>query len=495
MKLLSLACAAALTPVSFVLGDSPTDPPEGKFQDTWLAIMLGEQKIGYGHFEMTREKDKVRSSQFMKFEMKRAGQGIVVSMKEEGLESLDGKPLGFQTEMTMAEFPTRVRGTIRDGHIKVVTEQFGSEVTQDVVYPSNALMAWAALLEQRKYDVVPGQKIQFNVYSPSQALNVGIRTAIEVHGRETVQLHGAAVDAFRTTAIATLPNGTSITTKGWVDSEWDIVKQQVSMMGFELTMIRCDERFAVADSDPVEMFIDTLIPIGRPIDRRAKAIRYRIKSKDGGEVPDIPETAMQRIISRSPGEIVLEVRRIDHIALRAATHRPVPPELGSFLKTGSLITSKDPQVVALAKKAAGESTDPYERVGRLRQTVSDTVRYEGLGTGFASAAEVCRRKVGDCTENGVLLAAMGRAAGIPSRVVTGLIYVHRVADREHVLGFHMWTQCWINGMWVDLDAAWKQTDADPTHIALGTHAVVDSTLLSGMMLRMNELKITIVDVE
>ena len=66
----------------------------------------------------------------------------------------------------------------------------------------------------------------------------------------------------------------------------------------------------------------------------------------------------------------------------------------------------------------------------------------------------------------VLLAALGRGAGIPTRLVTGLIYVDEWHNVRRIFGRHMWTQFYIDGRWIDLDAAQNQTEIKPTHIAL-----------------------------
>ena len=43
-------------------------------------------------------------------------------------------------------------------------------------------------------------------------------------------------------------------------------------------------------------------------------------------------------------------------------------------------------------------------------------------TAIISALEAITRRAGDCTEAAVVLAALGRSAGIPTRVVNGLVY-------------------------------------------------------------------------
>ena len=82
-----------------------------------------------------------------------------------------------------------------------------------------------------------------------------------------------------------------------------------------------------------------------------------------------------------------------------------------------------------------------------------------------SALETISRRAGDCTEAAVLLAAFGRAAGIPTRVVSGLVY-----SRERYHGVsnafmpHSWALAYVDGRWRSFDLALDAFDS--THIAL-----------------------------
>jgi hypothetical protein len=85
--------------------------------------------------------------------------------------------------------------------------------------------------------------------------------------------------------------------------------------------------------------------------------------------------------------------------------------------------------------------------------------------GHFSAAEVLSRRAGDCTESAVLLAALGRAAGIPTRVASGIVYsreqYHGVAN---VFMPHAWTLAYVDGEWRSFDIALDGFDS--SHIAL-----------------------------
>jgi hypothetical protein len=114
--------------------------------------------------------------------------------------------------------------------------------------------------------------------------------------------------------------------------------------------------------------------------------------------------------------------------------------------------------------------------------VFEYVDAKTLDVGLASASEVAETGRGDCTEHAVLLAGMLRAAGVPSRTASGLIYVDEALGRKNVFGYHMWTQAWLDGRWVDLDATLGPgTPFDAAHIALSYSAMADGEQLNDMV--------------
>lgn len=85
--------------------------------------------------------------------------------------------------------------------------------------------------------------------------------------------------------------------------------------------------------------------------------------------------------------------------------------------------------------------------------------------GHYSALDTLDRRRGDCTEAAVLLAALGRAAGIPTRVASGVSY-----SRQSYHGVsnafipHSWVVAYVDGRWQSFDLALREFDS--AHIAL-----------------------------
>jgi transglutaminase-like putative cysteine protease len=84
---------------------------------------------------------------------------------------------------------------------------------------------------------------------------------------------------------------------------------------------------------------------------------------------------------------------------------------------------------------------------------------KNLSVGYATALETVKSRQGDCTEHAVLAAAMCRAVGIPAQVVAGVAYVKQLGPKTDVFVPHAWFRVFLDGKWIDYDAALKAYDA------------------------------------
>ena len=76
----------------------------------------------------------------------------------------------------------------------------------------------------------------------------------------------------------------------------------------------------------------------------------------------------------------------------------------------------------------------------------------------------------------MLLAALGRIKGLPSRVAAGVAYVPLFGKQEDIFGYHMWTQFHINGEWIDVDAALRETVCSPARIVFAISSLKNAGL-------------------
>jgi len=172
---------------------------------------------------------------------------------------------------------------------------------------------------------------------------------------------------------------------------------------------------------------------------------------------------------------------------------PASPE---FLAATRFLQCRDPRVVEHARRAAAGQTNPAKVAVQMEKYVNRKLVKKNFSTALASAAEVAKNLEGDCTEHAVLLAAMLRARKIPSRIAVGLVYMEHLAS----FGGHMWTEAWLDGKWIPLDATLGRGGIGAAHIKLSESSFADDapspvTAFLPLMKILGKLQIEVVKAE
>jgi len=429
---------------------------------------------------------EVRSRSVMQIEIARDKAKIKINFDQRYRETLDGKPISLKAALNMGGEPATTTGVIKDGKIHLVMEQFGSkrEVTHD--FDPDILFPYGQLLETRRRGLQPGTKYRIKGYEPSQKADGPIETEVVVRGKETVDVLGRKRELTRVTATALLP--VPIASELWVDDEGNPIITTVKMGVIDLHVVATSKEEALrGEGETPEMFLETLVRANRRVSAEARSVRMRLRlPSDGPRLPELPTTGMQKFKRINDHEAELVIRRIDWRKLQALKEQPAADreQAAEYLRASTICDTKDRQIRRLAVRGVGKALTPAEKADALRKFVTDYVTDKGLDVAFATASEVARSRQGDCSEHGVLLAALARAAGLPARGVSGIVQIPEGmlgVGREGVFGYHMWTQVYIDGQWVDIDAALRQTDCDPTHIALALPSLNDEGLMDSML--------------
>jgi transglutaminase-like putative cysteine protease len=273
----------------------------------------------------------------------------------------------------------------------------------------------------------------------------------------------------------------------------------------KVNVYRTTKEVALQDAEPPELFLNTLVPVSRKVGTqpRSATFRLRVPATSAQGIPDLPTTGMQEVRRISPNEVEVTVRRLDWKRIRKseASDAKGAQGLEDYLKASRELDINDKKIQRLSRKAVKGQSTPAEKADALRKFVSDFIEHKGMDVGFATASEVAANRRGDCSEHGVLLAALARAAGLPARGVSGIVEVPEEATDANgtsAFGYHMWTQVHIDGQWVDVDAALRQTDCDPTHIALAIMSLNEAGLvdsISALFPLLGRLQIDVVDVQ
>lgn len=228
----------------------------------------------------------------------------------------------------------------------------------------------------------------------------------------------------------------------------------------ETFRVRLTDRETAQRSHPPYQVIPNMAqraPFRISLDARRGHIRYRYAFRDGVSFP-LPQTGEQRVRAED-GFITLDICDTCGPGLPADGET-----LAAALRPTTWLQSDHPRLQAMAAAIRGYNVSDARKMELLLERGIPYLE-EADFNGHYSALDTIERRRGDCTEAAVLLAALGRAAGIPTRVASGVSY-----SRESYHGIsnafipHSWVVAYVDGRWRSFDLSLREFDS--THIAL-----------------------------
>jgi transglutaminase-like putative cysteine protease len=146
----------------------------------------------------------------------------------------------------------------------------------------------------------------------------------------------------------------------------------------------------------------------------------------------------------------------------------------AFLTATPIIDSDHPSIQDYAKEIVGNSLDPVDRAVRLFLAVRDGIRYDPYTPFYRPehyrASYVLERGRAFCVPKASLLCALGRAAGIPSRVGFATVRNH-LATRQLIefMGsdlfvYHGYVELYLEQKWVKATPAFNRELCERHHV-------------------------------
>lgn len=431
--------------------------------DAWRSVrdhhyLVSLDGADCGRMRRQRETDGARNRlrEVTSLRILRDGTPIEVEVELEMTETVAGEPLEVRRRLTTNGSPSVVSWTFEPDRVEVVTEQGGRRAVERAPRPPReGARAWLTPLEAEEFlaarRAAGASKVEWSMLSFERGLEVVDVVATRIDDG-TFRWQGRAIPVKRWEVRT---SGDPLAgTESW--SEDGRLVEAIVRTGLGDLRMRLVEPELAATwrSGPApDVLRSTAVPLeGRLPRGRIATLRISV---DEGDLPALPQSASQQVLSAEGRSAVLRVGEL--VAPRWRDEEPSPAMLAST----SLADLKDPALVELAKEAGGRGGPPAVRAERMRRFVRGYIREVDLESALASASEVVRSRRGDCSEHAVLLAAILRLDGIPARMAVGLVHADRFAGKENVFAWHAWTQAWIDGRWIDLDATLARTHERP----------------------------------
>jgi hypothetical protein len=418
----------------------------GEAKDTWMNIYQQGRKIGYTHRTFSRREQGfgLREEVFMRIQTMGVVQGI--SLKTEGELNQDMTLAAFDFDLTSNLFSFHARGNVDKDQMSIVTKVADDERHYDLPLKEPVQLSQGVFARALQANMKPGQELTVSVFDP---MTMGSRpVCLSFVGEETLTIMGR-----RQTLKKYAVDFMGARQYAWLDPEGEVVREE-GMLGMALEKTTRE----VALAGPASTGSADLTDLAS-VDARG-----RISDPAGLQVLKVqlsnidPGALMLAGGRQIYAQELLTVSKEKQIGVGRPDGR-VLKNRETYLASTPFIQTSNPAIRAQAGAIFSKDDGDEEKARKIVAWVFKNIEKRPV-LSVSNAVETLKNHVGDCTEHAVLVAALGRAAGIPTLVETGLVY------QRGRFYYHAWNAFWLDkwGGWVTADAVMNQLPADVTHL-------------------------------
>ncbi|MEO0085678.1 MAG: transglutaminase-like domain-containing protein, partial [candidate division WOR-3 bacterium] len=408
--------------------------------ETWLASYLAGQKVGYSVFREGRHGNGFVFSSLSRLTVSMMGRTQFMRVRSSARTGSDLTLQSFEFELSSQDGAYSGSGRAKGREFRFKGGRPAREKVirlAEALYPVEAL---GRLVSERSPE--PGSRMSFLVFDG--AVMDTMRAEVAVEGRE--KLDG-------TEALRVLVRRAGLDATVWIDGAGRTLKEETPL---GLNSRRVSQAQALAGEDEAGR-LDVLklfrVEVETLIAEPARVSRVVLELDGVDTAQYMLDGATQKVTSQEP----LQVEIVKAELPSAPVSLPVKGQ-DEFLKPTLSVQSDDPAVAARAREIVAGGKDGVVAVGRLFNWVYASLGKEATAS-FPNARDVLRSMKGDCNEHAVLIAALCRAAGVPAKVVVGLVYM------DGAFYYHAWNEVFL-GRWIPIDATLGELPASALRLRL-----------------------------
>jgi hypothetical protein len=205
-----------------------------------------------------------------------------------------------------------------------------------------------------------------------------------------------------------------------------------------------------------DMFVLGMVKIDKRIGNTAKVAELVIEVK-GKEAEGFEDGPRQSVVATDNGRLVKLGKKY------GKEQKATDEEIKESLTETNAYPISHPKIKELADMVTEGARTPEAKVAKIVAFVHGFVLPKMTGHA-PEIHHLLKNRKGDCKSYALLFNNLARAAGVPAREVSGLLYV---GDDGQAFGGHMWNEVVLNGKWVPIDASMGETEVNATHICFG----------------------------
>lgn len=434
------------------LGDLP-------YRELWQGFVFNGEKVGFAHLKIVpmpeAKQYQILSEAYMRLRF--MGMDKKFSMKSDDKVRPDLTLISFHYEQKMDEKSLILDGNTT-GNTLMIHQRSGDEKKSAEInltgplYPTSVINLYPVLKGMEA-----GSHYRYHVYDPqTQSMAEVNQSVIAFEESKTLSLE----PAFK---IETHMHGHSASS--WINMKGETIFELG--MGGVLITYKEDEKsakrfLAEASMNKKDLIFDfSIVKTDTPITCPRKAVFLEMSAEGlSGQLPLLQgpnQEVSEQIINGKP----VTVFRL-HGALppkKEAGEEPLShSDQQIYLAATHHIESDHPEIKKTAHEILQGALTASEKVERLVNWISAEIKDEVVDS--FSALEVLHDRKGECQAHAMLYTAMARAAGVPTKMVGGIVYMEGTGFL-----YHSWAESY-SGRWIAVDPTFNQVGVDAAHIKL-----------------------------
>jgi transglutaminase-like putative cysteine protease len=356
--------------------------------------------------------------------------------------------LGRETTITSRYEPTRVVSEIVAG---------GQKSEKIVPIPEGVKLSGDPQLSGAPDgELKVGAKMTVHFFEPMTMTIQKVSTEVLKQEKRTVA--GKSVDAF----LLKSTNSITGTSETWVDRSGHLL-EDTSRLGLRLVREDVQSLTALTYEPPKDFAVATSVKttVKLPNARTLRSLRLKVSGlpDDGVILSDV----RQRVSGKQQeGDTLSAVYHVQFRELPQVSLPLAPPDAkGPGLGDAAYLNLDDPEIRKQAELLAKDAPDRAAVARRVRSWVKGHMEKQNNIAALRSAPEILKTRDGVCRDYATLFAAVARAAGLPTRICSGIVYF------QDGFFYHAWNEVQLTDGpdgWYPFDSTLDSDFVDATHV-------------------------------
>ncbi len=406
-------------------------------QESYMGVYFNKQRMGYVMTRIQADEVRVDVEQEGILRLQILGEEHPVRMTGTARLSPSFVLESFDFSLTSPFYSMKSQGQVRGNTIHFAMDSGKGRIEDSISLDRPPYFTMNQRGHLLNLGLEKGDKMRLPSFDPLTLS--GKESVITYQGRGKILIKGTIHDLHHFQELVS-----GIKVNFWLDDTGKVIKEE-SPAGFVLV---AEPKFKALDITGSE---DDLLA--------AVAINYH------GRLPDLNTSRQVRYRLGLPedGQFDLAGGRQEFIDQNVTVHNEGSSGLGTcteepqYLAATPYVQSEAPAITTLAAEIIGNKEEPLAKIRALAAWVYANLEKRPV-IGLPDALTTLASRQGDCNEHAVLLAALTRAAKLPSRIAAGVML------HEGRFYYHAWNEVCTPHGWLSVDSSRNQLPADLSHI-------------------------------